>query len=118
MIVRLAASILLACLLPSCLTITNANGNVAWGGKGAARGAGWAVTWDNEKSFQDGAILATAAAGAWASVAGTKATELTARSVNSNATKQAINASNNATAVELGAQKAGVETTKILSAPK
>lgn len=111
---RIIAALLCASSLSSCLTITNANGNVAWGGRGAARGAGWAVTWDNEKSFQDGAILATAAVGAWASVASTKAAEATTRAVDANRSAEAINASNNATSVATEGIKADVIKSTVL----
>lgn len=109
-------SILAALCLPSCLTITNAKGNVAWGGKGAARGAGWAVTWDNEKSFQDGAILATAAAGAWANIASAKAAEATTRALDANRSAEAINASNNAARV--ASEGIAADVTKSTTLPK
>jgi hypothetical protein len=108
----------LALLLCASCTVTTEKGNVAFGGKGAARGSGWAVAWDNEKSFSDGAIAGTAIAGLYYSAATAAAKEATSRTMSANATNQAINASNNATAVELGAQEAGVKTTEILAQPK
>lgn len=95
--------VIIVLALASC-TYTNKNGTLALGGKGAARGEGWAVVWDNEASFREGALLAGVAVGAWQAVAVNKAAEQTARVINTNATQATINASNNATAVELGAQ--------------
>jgi ribose 5-phosphate isomerase RpiB len=71
------------------------------------------VTWDNVKSFRDAAVLATAAVGAWANVASDKAAEATTRTVDSNRSAEAINASNNATSVQLGEQAAGIEHAKL-----
>lgn len=45
-------------LLCSC-TFTNKNGNVAVGGKGAARGDGWAVAWDNVENMNNALIAGT-----------------------------------------------------------
>lgn len=73
------------------------------------------MTWDNRESFRDAAVLATAAVGAWASVASTEAAELTSRTVNTNASKVATEQIKSNTAIELGKQAAGVETTKILN---
>lgn len=101
-------------LLTSSCTYTDGKRNIALGGKGAARGSDYAVAWDNVESFRDGALLVGAVATSGFSYLGDKAAEGTAQVINNNATKQGINASNNATAVELGAQKTGVETAKIL----
>lgn len=109
---------LIAILLSSC-AYADSERAIMLGGKGAAKGAAvgrsYSMVWDGRESFRDGAMLATAAVGAWASVASTEVAETTTRAVNSNSTKQAINASNNATKEVLGAQKASVETTKILA---
>lgn len=101
-------------LLSSC-TYTDAQRNIALGGKGAARGNGWSVVWSNEQSFRDGSMVAGLAIGAWQAVAAQKSTDALRATQSTNATKQAVNASNNATAIELGAQAADVEKTKILA---
>jgi hypothetical protein len=106
------ALLLLPLLLASC-TVSNAKWNVALGGKGAYAGRDFSVTWDNVKSFRDAAVLATAAVGAWANVASDKAAEATTRTVDSNRSAEAINASNNATSVQLGEQAAGIEHAKL-----
>lgn len=94
--------------IASC-TVTTTKGNVAFGGKGAARGEGWAVTWDNEKSFSDGAIAGTAIAGLYYSAANLAAEEATKRAVDTNATNRAINADNNATSLAKEGLKAGTD---------
>lgn len=95
--------------MTSC-TVTTTKGNVAFGGKGAARGEGWAVTWDNEKSFSDGAIAGTAIAGLYYSAANLAAQEATEQVSMKEGTK-----------VQLGAQKleafkAGEQTKQFLHA--
>lgn len=110
-------ALLLIPLLCSSCVVANKDMVASLGGKMAYKGRDFAVTSDHEASFREAAMLATAAVGAWASVASTEAAEATNRAVNSNATKQAINASNNSTAVQLGAQAADIEKTKILAAP-
>lgn len=58
----------------------------------------------NTASFRDAALAATAIAGAAYSASTAAAREVTSQVATKEASKQAINASNNATAVELGAQ--------------
>lgn len=100
--------------LCSC-TVSNKDWNVAFGGKGAYSGRDFSVTWDNEDSFRTGAAIAGLAVGAYQAVAVQKSADALNATQHTNVTKQAINANNNATAVELGAQKTGLETTKILN---
>jgi hypothetical protein len=107
-------AVLVMAALPSCFSVTNVNGHVAWGGKGAARGNGWAVVYDNEQSFRDGAVLAGAAASSGFSYLADKAAEGTAQVINANAARQAINASNNAAAVATEEIKAGVIKATVL----
>lgn len=100
---RVSGFLIIVVVMCSCTAVTR-EGAVALGGKGAARGEGWAVVWDNEASFREGAMLATAAVGAWANVASTKAAEATTRALDANRSAEAINASNNAVkTVEIGA---------------
>lgn len=106
------ALLLLPLLLVSC-TVSNKDWNVAFGGKGAYAGRDFSVTWNNEKSFSDGALVTGLAIGAAQAVAAQRSTDALAKTVNSNATKTAIEANKNATAIELGAQKAGIEHAKI-----
>ena len=105
------ALLILPLLLSSCV-IANKDTVAALGGKGAYKGKEFGLIWDDEQSFQDGAIAVTAVAGAVISAGVTKGQQAVDKAANANSTQQAINANNNATAVELGAQKAGVETTK------
>ncbi len=87
----------------SCCTYSDASRNIALGGRGAYKSKVFAVTWDNEKSFSDGTIAATAVAGLYYSAAQAAAREATARVESTNRSAEAINASNNA-----------VKTTEIL----
>lgn len=114
--ILMKAFLIIPILLSSCV-VANKDMVASLGGKMAYKSRDFAVTSDHEASFREAAMLATAAVGAWASVASTEAAEATSRAVNANSTKQAINASNNATAVQLGAQAADVEKAKILAVP-
>lgn len=107
--------LLLPMLMSSCV-VANKNMVASLGGKGAFKSATFGLVWDHEQSFRDGTVAATALAGAYFSSVVSKAKEVTAQSANANATQQAINASNNATAVELGAQEAA--TTQAITIPK
>lgn len=81
-------------LLCSC-AYTNSKGSIMLGGKGAAKGGGagdgsWAMVWNGEKSFRDGAILlGTVATGYYGAVA-TKATEATNQVAAREATKRHV----------------------------
>ena len=55
-------------VLSSC-TYGNANHALALGGKGAYKGKTFAMTWDNESSFREAALLGALAVGAWQSAA-------------------------------------------------
>jgi hypothetical protein len=106
--------LLLSLLLTSC-TVSNKDWNVALGGKGAYSGRDFSVTWDNEKSFSDGAIIAGLAVGAAQAVAAQRSADSLAKTVNSNATKQAISASKDATAVQLGEQAVEVQKAQLVA---
>lgn len=87
------ALLLSAALLLSSCAYTNSKGSLMLGGKGAARGGGegdgsWAMVWNGEKSFRDGAILlGTVSTGYFGAVA-TKATEATSQVAAREATKR------------------------------
>lgn len=106
---------LLVFITSSC-TFASKDFTVALGGKGAAKGAQYATTWDNERSFQDGSMLAGVAIAAAQAVKQTVQTETTARVIHTNNTKLGIVQSNNATKEVLGAQAADV--TKATTLPK
>ncbi len=73
---------------------------VALGGKGAYR-KGQGVVWNNEKSFRDGALAATAIATSGFSAATSSAQETTAQIANTNAATTAQKATAEAAAVEI-----------------
>lgn len=104
--------LLLPLFMTSCV-VANGNMVASMGGKFAYKGKDFGIISDHEGSFRDAAVLAGLAVGAWQTVAATKAAEATKQVASSNATKQAINASNNTTAEVLGAQKTSVELAKI-----
>jgi hypothetical protein len=86
------AMLLIPLLLTSCAAV-NENGAVMWGGKGAAKGGGktgggWAMVWNGEQSFRDGAVLIGTVATGYFGLAATKATEATAQVVAKEGTKQ------------------------------
>lgn len=75
------AMLLIPLLLTSCAAV-NENGAVMVGGKGAAKGGGktgggWAMVWNGEKSFSDGALLVGTIATSGFAAASHKATEAT-----------------------------------------
>lgn len=107
--------LLVAALLSSCM-VANENTVASLGGKGAYKGKNFGVIWDHENSFRDGAILATAAVGAWANVASTKAAEATTRAVDANRSAEAINASNNA--AKIASEGIAADVTKTITVPK
>jgi hypothetical protein len=81
-----------AFFLTSCAAV-NENGAVMLGGKGAAKGGGktgggWAMVWNGEQSFRDGAVLVGTVATGYFGLAATKATEATAQVVAKEGTKQ------------------------------
>lgn len=112
------ALIVAAALLLSSCTIGYADAQHTFvnavGGRGAAKSKHLALTWDNEKSFNDAAILGALMVPAIQAVKMAQSADKLAGLQNTNATKQAINATNAATTVELGAQ--GV--TKAVTLPK
>lgn len=112
--VVMAIIIAVVLFLSSC-TYADSQHVVFVGGKGSYKSKQFALTTDNEKSFQDGTIAATAIAGLAYSAATASEQQLTDRTVNSNAAKTTINASNNATKVATGAQH--VQETSILHPP-
>lgn len=63
---RGALTSLVLVFLCSC-TFTNKDGNLAVGGKGAARGAGWAVAWDNVENMNNALVAGTIVAGGYIS---------------------------------------------------
>lgn len=74
----------------------------SFGGTTSQRGAdGSSMVHDHQQSFRDATIAATAIAGSVASASVSKAQEATKRAADTNATNATINASNNATQVEL-----------------
>lgn len=119
--VVMAITIAVVLFLSSCTVgyATSPDGTKTYigavGGKGAAKSKQLALNYDNEKSFSDGTIAATAIAGLAYSAATASEQQLTDRTVNSNAAKTTINASNNATKVATGAQH--VQETSILHPP-
>lgn len=108
----------LACIASNACTFANADTAVALGGKGAYKGKTFALTWDNEQSFRDGSMVAGVAIGAAQAVALQRSADSVSKVQSTNASNQAINASNNATKVELGAQQSGLETVKATTIPK
>ncbi len=90
--------ILTACL--SACTYADKDHAVAVGGKGAYKGKTFALTWDNEKSFNDVAVVGLAAVPAIQAVKIAQDAGATDRLVNTNAAKTTINASNNAAKVQ------------------
>lgn len=75
------ALLLIPLLLTSCAMV-NEKGAVMFGGKGAAKGGGeghggWAMVWNGEKSFRDGAVLLGTVATGYFGMATTQATEAT-----------------------------------------
>lgn len=81
----------------------------AVGGKGAFKRGDMALVWNNERSFQDAAIAAVAAATAGFSAATQKAAEVTAQAASANAAQ---------TAQKQAAEAAAVEITKSNNAVK
>jgi hypothetical protein len=74
-------------LLPSCAAV-NRDGAIMLGGKGAAKGEGWALIYNGEKSFRDGAVLVGTVATGYFGMAATKATEATNQVVAREGTKK------------------------------
>lgn len=86
------ALLIAAFYLTSCAAV-NKDGAIMLGGKGAAKGSGsgdgsWAMIWNGEKSFRDGAILVGTVATGYFGMAATQATEATSQVVAKEATKQ------------------------------
>jgi hypothetical protein len=80
-------------LANSSCAYTNSKGSLMLGGKGAAKGGGsgdgsWAMVWNGENSFRDGAVLVGTVATGYFGLAATKATEATAQVVAKEGTKQ------------------------------
>lgn len=100
--------------LSSCV-VANKNMVASLGGKGAYKGKDFGLVWDSESSFRDAATVAALGVGAWQSVAATKSADALSAIRVKEATKLGTVQSNNATAIELGAQAAGVEKAKILA---
>ncbi len=88
----------------------------AMGGKGAAKSKQIAMNWDNEKSFNDAAMVALVAVPAVQAIKVAQSADHLSAIENTNAAKATINASNNAAAVETA--KIGAETTKAITIPK
>lgn len=110
-------SIFCAFACVSCVQFQGPDGTkvTSLGGRGTFKSASFAGSFDHRQSFREGTLALAAVASSGFAYLGDKAAEGTAQLVNTNATKQAINASKDATKVSLGAQQAGVETAKILS---
>lgn len=87
------AMLLIPLLLTSCAVVSE-DGAVMLGGKGAAKGGGktgggWAMVWNGEKSFSDGALLIGTVATSGFAAASHKATEATNQVVARETTKRA-----------------------------
>lgn len=108
--------LLLAALLPAC-TFSTKDMNLAMGGKGAYKGKTFGVTWDNESSFREAAMLGAIGVGAWQAVAGDRAASAASINASNNATKQAIKKIDADTAIELGKQAQPVEILKATPTP-
>lgn len=105
----------LAILLASC-TYSDATRNIAVGGKGAYNSGTFAVTWDNEKSFNDVAWVAMAAVPAVQAVKIAKSDNALSAINSNNAAKTTINASNNAT--KIATDSIAADVTKTITKPK
>jgi hypothetical protein len=90
----------LVLILSSCVTAT-ADRVVAFGGKGAYKGRDFALVFDAEKSFRDGAIAAAAAAAGYFSAVTQGAAEVTAQAASKNAAETAQKEAAEAAAVEI-----------------
>lgn len=91
-------------LLASC-TYTDKDRNIAFGGRGAARGTGYAVAWDNVENMNNALIAGTVLGGGLISAGVSKAEEVTKRAADVNRSTEVINASNNAVkTAEIGAE--------------
>lgn len=107
---------LLAALLLSSCVYADKERAVAMGGKGAYNGRDFSLVWDNDESFRSAITGAVAVGGLYYGAAQHAATEATARAANANATKQAINASNNAT--KIASEGIAADVTKATVLPK
>lgn len=74
-----AACALAMCLIIASCTYTDKNRNIAFGGKGAARGTGYAVAWDNIENMNNALIAGTVLGGGLISAGVSKAEEVTKR---------------------------------------
>jgi uncharacterized membrane protein YebE (DUF533 family) len=81
------AMLLIPLLLTSCAAV-NRDGAIMLGGKGAAKGEGWALIYNGEKSFRDFTTLAGTVAAGYFATAAHKATEATSQVAAKEATKK------------------------------
>jgi hypothetical protein len=100
--------LLIPLLSVSCVSAT-ADRVISFGGKGAYKGRDFALVFDTEKSFRDGALAVAAVAAASFSASTQKAAEVTA---------QAANAAAAQTTQKQAAEAAAVEITKSNNAVK
>jgi hypothetical protein len=82
--------------LPSCVSVSKDKAFVM-GGKGAIKGDGWSLVYNQEKSFSNAASAVGMAVGSYISASVLKVKETTSQMATTNATKTTVNASNNAT---------------------
>lgn len=85
----------------------------AVGGKGAGKSKLLALNWDNEKSFNDVAIVALAAVPAIQAVKVAQSSDALSAAEVKSAERVTVNAANNAAATEQLGIKSAVETAKI-----
>ena len=100
----------------SCVSAT-ATRVTSFGGKGAYKGRDFALVFDAEKSFRDGALAVAAVAAASFSAATQKAAEVTAQAASANAAQTSQQAAAQAAAVEINASNNAVKMAE-LAAPQ
>jgi hypothetical protein len=88
----------------------------AFMGKGAYNGRDFSVVWDHDESVKSVVTGIVAGAGLYYGAANHAASEVTTRAAGANSTKQAINASNNAT--KIASEGIAADVTKTITIPK
>jgi hypothetical protein len=113
------ALLLIPLLLSSCVVAKSGQTVVAaFGGKGAAKSGDLAMTWDNEKSFNDLAWVALAAVPAMQAVKIAQSADALTATQAKSAERVTINAANNAAATEQLGIKTAADVTKATTLPK